>query len=539
MKLYFWGADKEVTGSCHCVEVNGKKVLVDCGLQQGSDVKENESFPFAVADIDAVVVTHAHIDHSGRLPLLVKKGYKGPIYATRMTCELLKIMLLDSAHIQEADVAWKRRKEKRAGKKPHEPLYTAADAQATLELLHPVEYEQTVQVVRGLVAEFIDAGHLLGSAYIKMYLSENKEGRTIVFSGDIGNVGKPILKDPKMVKEADYVVMESTYGDRMHEKEHYSIEDFAFILDATLARGGNVVIPAFAVGRTQELLYFLREIKERKLVRRTPEFEVYLDSPLALEATQIYSGDLTGYADDEMVELVKKGFSPLHFKGLNLCSTVEESMALNEDERPKVIISASGMCEAGRIRHHLKHNLWRKECSVIFAGYQAVGTLGRLILDGLKNVKLFGEEIAVKAEIYNFRGLSAHADRQGLYNWIRAYETPLKKVFVVHGEEQAANSFAQLLKEENIAALIPDYKAIYDLATNRMVDKGIEREKVLRRARTMQKASPAYARLILAGESLAEVIRRNEGGSNKEIAKFADQILALAEKWDMGKRTKD
>ncbi|MGI6152346.1 MAG: MBL fold metallo-hydrolase RNA specificity domain-containing protein [Christensenellaceae bacterium] len=532
MKLYFYGAAREVTGSCCMVNVKNKNILIDCGLEQGSDEKNNNMLPFRAADIDAVLVTHAHIDHSGRLPLLVKNGFNGPIYATSATCRLLNIMLLDSAHIQETEAGWKRRKEKRAGLPEDEPLYTTEDARNTLSLLHPVEYRQEVPLFPDAIAVFTDAGHLLGSASITMRLKEAGITRTVVFSGDIGNKDKPIIRDPEYLTEADYVIMESTYGNKAHDRIRYSIGFLADIIDKTLSRGGNVVIPAFAVGRTQELLYQLREIKEQALVKSMPDFTVHVDSPLALEATQIYNGDLTGYADEETLAILKEGFHPLRFPGLKLCRTTEESIALNEDPRPKVIISASGMCDAGRIRHHLKHNLWRKECSIVFSGYQANGTLGRMLLDGLSHVKLFGEDVAVRAEIYNFRGLSSHADRDGLIEWIRSFKTDLQRVFVVHGEEQIALQFVDELSARQFNTTAPQYKASYDLLQNSCIDEGVKPRTLKKQAQNLKSASSTYARLLLAGEKMMNVIQRNEGGANKDLAKFADQLLSLAEKWD-------
>ena len=365
MKLHFFGADKEVTGSCHCVEANGKRILIDCGLQQGQDEKENNALPFAAGMVDYVLVTHAHIDHSGRLPLLVKDGFQGRIYATKMTCRLLQIMLEDSAHIQETEFQWKQRKRKRSGDDLEEPLYTTEDAMKTFDYFVPCSYEEKIELCEGVMVRFIDAGHLLGSSSIELTITENGITKVLVFSGDIGNYHQPIIRDPQYFHYADYVVMESTYGNRLHEETEDLVWDLACIFDETLKRGGNVVIPSFAVGRTQELLYFIREIKERFLVKSNPDFPVYVDSPLALEATHIYDGDLTGYADEETVAILNSGFRPIRFDNLYLCRTAEESMALNEDTTPKIIISSSGMCEAGRISHHLKHNLWRPECSVV------------------------------------------------------------------------------------------------------------------------------------------------------------------------------
>ncbi len=359
MNLTFYGAAKEVTGSCYCLEINGKKLLVDCGLQQGQEEKDEQRLPFDAVDINYVVLTHAHIDHSGRLPLLVKEGFTGKIYATKITCDLISIMLIDSAHIQETEVKWKNKKNKRSGKNKILPLYSLADAENTLRLLVPCNYDEINEISNDIKVNFVDAGHILGSASAVIFLSEGKITKKIVFSGDIGNTNQPIIKDPHYIKVADYVVMEATYGDRNHIKsEDYALE-LAKIIEETLSIKGNVVIPSFAVARTQELLFFIREIKERKLVKNVPDFPVYIDSPLASRITKLYDADLTGYADEQAIGLLKKGLDPLSFSNLTFVDSAEDSKALNYDIIPKVIISASGMCEAGRIRHHLKLNLWR------------------------------------------------------------------------------------------------------------------------------------------------------------------------------------
>ena len=348
-------------------------------------------------------MTHAHIDHSGRIPLLVKQGFHGTIVATRLTGELMSIMLRDSAHIQESDAQWQNQKGRRAGKPIVEPLYTMADAEAAMKLVTTYEYGDTVDLCEGVRIRFVDAGHLLGSASVELWLTEGDVTRKIVFSGDLGNVDQPIIRDPQYIGEADYVVMESTYGDRLHEPPESYTGALAEIIDETFSKGGNVIIPSFAVGRTQELLYFMREMKDEGLVKTHPDFQVCVDSPLANEATRIFSGNLHGYLDEAAIEALKGG-ALFQFPGLTLTESSEESKALNMDKASKVIISASGMCDAGRIRHHLKHNLWRRECAIVFVGYQAEGSLGRALLEGAKSVKLFGEEIAVNARIVNFKG---------------------------------------------------------------------------------------------------------------------------------------
>jgi metallo-beta-lactamase family protein len=531
MQLIFYGADKEVTGSCHCLRVNGKKILIDCGLQQGYDEVDNHRLPFYATQIDYVLVTHAHIDHSGRLPLLVKNGYEGKIFATEATCRLLSIMLRDSAHIQEMDAINQNRKGKRAGKELQEPIYTVEDAQETVTRLQPSEYGEVIELCEGVKFRFTDAGHLLGSSSIEMWLTENGVTKKIVFSGDIGNDNQPIIRNPQYINEADFIVMESTYGDREHEKADDYVSVLGDIFNKTFSAGGNVVIPSFAVGRTQELLYYIREIKERNLVKCNPDFPVYVDSPLAAEATKIYSGNLDGYADEETASVIKSGFEPIKFTNLNICESVEESKALNEDNVPKVIISSSGMCEAGRIRHHLKHNLWRPECAVVFVGYQANGTLGRILLDGAEKVKMFGEEIAVKSHIYNFRGLSAHADSSGLIKWIQAFKSNPQRVFIVHGEAQVCEIFGEKLKTLGYNVIIPNYQAAFDLEENQMAEEGIIKER-RPKSTSGKKFSAPFARLMEAGQRLLRIIKKNEGGANKDLAKFTNQINSLCDKWN-------
>ncbi len=530
MKLTFYGAAHAVTGSCHGLEVNGKKILIDCGLQQGRDEHDGNGLPFAADSIDCVLVTHAHIDHSGRIPLLVKEGFQGPVFATRLTADLMRIMLLDSAHIQESDAQWQNQKGKRAGQPPVEPLYSVEDAENTLPHLQAVEYGETFDVCEGVKARFVDAGHLLGSACVELWLTENGTEKKIVFSGDLGNVDQPIIRDPSFVEEADYVVMESTYGDRNHDIPESYTEALAELIDDTFARGGNVVIPSFAVGRTQELLYFIREIKNRGLVKSAPDFKVVVDSPLAAEATRIYSGNLHGYLDEDAIAVLQGGDNLFTFPGLTVTSTTEESRALNADPSSKVIISASGMCEAGRIRHHLKHNLWRPECAVVFVGYQAEGTLGRRLLEGAKTVKIFGEEIAVQARIVNFKGLSSHADRDHLLEWVGRFTPVPSQVFVVHGDNRVTELFADTLCTRGIPAHAPLYQEVYDLAAREVLDKGV----VLESRKTSGGASagsPAYVRLVDTARQLQDLISRSRGRPNKDLAKLADQLKQIMERW--------
>lgn len=527
MKLTFFGAAKAVTGSCHCLEVNGKKILIDCGLQQGRDERDNRMLDFAPGYVDYAVVTHAHIDHSGRLPLLVKQGFHGQIITTRLTGQLLSIMLRDSAHIQESDAKWQNQKGKRSGKEPVEPLYTIADAENALSCLVPCEYGQIIDLCDGVQLRFVDAGHLLGSASVEIWMREGDTQRKIVFSGDIGNVDQPIIRDPQFIDEADYVVMESTYGDRLHEPPEDYTDALAEIIQNTFDRGGNVIIPSFAVGRTQELLYFLRDMKERGLVSRHPGFTVCVDSPLANEATRIFSGNLHGYLDEQAIEDLRQG-ALFQFPGLELVQSSEESKALNADRQSRLIISASGMCDAGRIRHHLKHNLWRPECTIVFVGYQGEGTLGRALLSGVRKVKLFGEEIAVRAKIVNFKGLSSHADRDHLLAWAKHYAPKPRHIFVVHGDAQVTEIFAQRLRDEGLAAHAAEYEEVYDLAADRMLAPGVP---LPPRAIAVVHGSPAYNRLEATAQDLLSAVRRKKGGTNRDLSEFEQQLRALIQAW--------
>lgn len=437
MKLTFIGADHEVTGSCHFLEVGASKVLIDCGMEQGNNVYQNAELPVSYREIDYVFLTHAHIDHAGMLPWIYARGFRGQVIATYATVDLCNIMLKDSAHIQEMEAEWKNRKARRAGRVEVEALYTMEDAESVLKHFEGVAYGQEFKLNNDLTLRFTDVGHLLGSASIEIWATEDKKTKKIVFSGDIGNKNKPLIRDPQYISEADYVVMESTYGNRYHKKDVNHVESLARIIQETLDRSGNVVIPAFAVGRTQELLYLIRHIKDEKLIQGHDGFEVYVDSPLAVEATHVFKENMMECYDAETKALVERGINPIDFPGLKLSITSEESKNINFDMTPKVIISAAGMCDAGRVRHHLKHNLWRQECSIVFAGYQAEGTLGRVLQDGAQTVKIFGEEIDVRAHIETMDGISGHADRDGLITWISSFEKRPGYVFVVHGDEES------------------------------------------------------------------------------------------------------
>ena len=533
MRLVFIGADHEVTGSCHYMEVGDKKFVVDIGMEQGQHMFENQEIPVNASELDYVLLTHAHIDHTGLLPLLYARGFRGQVYATKATCDLAQIMLRDSAHIQQFEAEWRNRKASRSGGEIYKPIYTMEDALGAIHLLVPCEYDTIVEISEELSIRFTDVGHLLGSSSIEVFAREEDQTRTVVFSGDLGNINTPILRDPMYTKAADYVVMESTYGDRLHSDgvPDY-VGDLADIIEETFRRGGNVVIPAFAVGRTQELLYFLRQIKERNLIKSYPEFEVYLDSPLAVEATHVFTRNAEDCFSDEAKERLKKGINPIGFPGLKLSITSDDSKEINIDPNPKVILSASGMCDAGRIRHHLKHNLWRADSTVVFVGYQTAGTLGRVLLDGLKEVKLFGELIEVKATITRLSGISGHADKNGLLKWVESFtEKPPKRVFVVHGDDTVTTQFAKTLEEHAFIASAPYSGTEFDLIKGEFIREA-EPVVIEKKRAASKRAGDMFSRLLTAGQRLLSVIRINEGLSNKDTAKFCDQINSLCDKWD-------
>ena len=531
MKLTFIGADHEVTGSCHCIEACGKNIRVDYGMEQGINDFQNAEPPFSAAATDYVFITHAHVDHTGLLPLLYRHGFRGRIYATAATAELCGIMLRDCAHIQEADAEWLNRKRKRAGGEETEPLYTMQDAEGVLQLFVPCHYGEEVHVADGIDIRFIDAGHLLGSASIEMTLTEDGVRKKLVPSGDIGNVTQPLIKNPTYPTDADYVIMESTYGDRSHGPKPDYEQCLAGIIAETMERGGNVVIPCFAVGRTQEVLYFLRKIRADNMAPGFEKMDVWLDSPLAIEATRIFDEQTRECFDDETLALIDKGVNPIQFPGLKYSVTGEDSKRINEDPSPKVILSASGMCDAGRIRHHLKHNLWRADSTVVFAGYQAVGTLGRSLLDGAKNVKLFGEDIHVAARIARIDGISGHADREGLLRWISSFREKPRKVFVVHGEDLTSDLFASTLRNRlGLDAEAPYSGSAFDLAKGVWITRAAPRRVEKLESKT-SRANSVFGRLIAACQRLMAVIKQNEGLANKELARFADQINALCDKW--------
>lgn len=452
MKIQFCGASMGVTGSCHLITTDNHKILLDCGQFQGGKAQEAmnyEEFPFDPAEVDCLILSHAHIDHCGRIPLLVKRGFKGDIYCTDATADLLDVMLKDSGYIHEKEAEWKNRKNERAGRPAIEPLYTYNDAVDSLKFVKPVLYDQLIELNEEMKIVFNDAGHILGSAITELWVNENDTVSKIVFSGDLGVMNRPILRDPTIIKKADYVIMETTYGNRLHPQNSMDVRRLMDIIRETAVRGGTTVIPSFAVGRTQELIYELNRVYDSDSEYREAfkDLMVYVDSPMATTATEVFKRNAQVF-DDETKEYIRKGDHPLDFKNLKFTRTSEESMWLNSDRKPKVIISASGMCEAGRIRHHLKHNLWDSRSSIVFVGYQAEGTLGRKLVEGAQEVTLFGEKIKVNAQIHNLEGFSGHADRDGLLEWLGGFRQEPKHIFLVHGENDSKEDFAKTVKEQ-------------------------------------------------------------------------------------------
>lgn len=506
MKVTFLGATETVTGSNFLVEAAGKKFLVDCGLHQGKYEEEllnEQAFDYDVNSIDFMLLTHAHIDHSGRIPKLYKEGYRKPIYATKATCDLCSIMLPDSGHIQETENEIKNKKRKRNGKKPIDPLYTVEDAENCMELFNPVQYDQIINVDENINVRFNDAGHMLGSSIIEIWVKEDGKEEKVVFSGDIGNNDIPLLSSPTMIDSADYLVMESTYGDRLHLRNDEKASMFLDIVSETIENGGTVVIPSFAVGRTQEILYEIDKIKDirgndeafKKEYDTLMKTKVYVDSPLATSATEVFEKNMNLFKP-EIQEFIKRGDNPLDFPGLTFTKTVEESKALNMSDEPCIIISASGMCDVGRIKHHLKHNIWNPKSTILFVGYQAPGTLGRRIVDGQKKVRILGEEFAVKARIEYIEGYSGHADQEWLLNFVYSFRNKRPKaIFLVHGEPHAQNELKDKI-EQNVGTkvLIPKYGDKIELnekltqckACENPVDKQKQRIEIINRMQELE-----------------------------------------------------
>ena len=487
MKITFLGATKTVTGSNFLVEAAGKKFLVDCGMYQGSieeEYENSEDFAFDPKEIDFMLLTHAHIDHTGRIPKLYNEGFKNPIYAHKATCDLCSLMLPDSGHIQEMEVEWKNRKRMRKGEKPLPPLYTAEEAARCLEIFVPVKYDEIINITENIHVRFNDAGHMLGSSIIELWVKEDGKETKTVFTGDIGNNDIPLLSSPTMIESTDFLVMESTYGSRIHQRNDQKAEIFLQIVSETLEKGGNVVIPSFAVGRTQEILYELNKIKEndgdeefKREYKTLMETPVFVDSPLAISTTEVFRENMDLFEDDVKEEILR-GDNPLEFPGLQFTMSADESKALNESQIPSIIISASGMCEVGRIKHHLKHNLWDPKNTILFVGYQAPGTLGYSLVNGAKKVKIFGEEIAVNARIEYIEGYSGHADQEWLMNFVYSFIDKPKNIFLVHGEEESQIVLKDKIETETkIPVTIPDFGETYDIQDLPTMVSKIDREK--------------------------------------------------------------
>lgn len=485
MKLTFLGAAKTVTGSCFLLEVGKTKILVDCGMFQGRSQEEamnEQPLPVTPSEIDYVLLTHAHIDHSGRIPWLYVNGFKGEVLATKAAIDLCGLLLPDSGYIQEFEVEWKNRKRKRAGRKPLEPLYTQLQAQECMKIFKTVAYDETLQLENNITVRYRNSGHMLGSAFIEVWIREDKKETKLVFTGDMGNRDIPILKDPVYIQEADYLIMESTYGDRLHQDKMNKAERFLDIVLETLDRGGNVIIPSFAVGRTQEIIYEINKTLTfpPEKVKKLMNAPVYLDSPLAINATEVYRNNLECY-DEEARWYVENGDNPLDFPNLHFTRTADESKAINRITGGCIIISASGMCEAGRIKHHLKHNLWREKSTILFVGYQAEGTLGQRILDGAKKVKIFGDEISVNAQIESIDGYSGHADYMGLLDWVEKFDHKPKRIFLVHGNEKAMDSLSERIVDGlNIETVIPSRGESFVIEALREVSREIHTDRSFR-----------------------------------------------------------
>ncbi|MGN1384812.1 MAG: MBL fold metallo-hydrolase RNA specificity domain-containing protein [Clostridia bacterium] len=548
MNITFLGATKTVTGSNFLVEGAGKKFIVDCGMYQGStkdEMKNSEPFLFDVNEIDFMLLTHAHIDHSGRIPKLYNEGYRRPIYATKATRDLCSIMLPDSGHIQEMEIEWRNRKRKREGKEALPPLYTAADAIKSMEIFKPIKYDEIIEIDPNIHVRFNDAGHMLGSSIIEVWINENGEEIKTVFTGDLGNNDIPLLSSPTMIERTDYLVMESTYGGRLHNRNDDKAKMFLNIVSDTLEKGGTVVIPSFAVGRTQEILYELNNLKEqqddekfKKEYEKLMSAPVYVDSPLAISATEVFKENMDLF-DEETQEIMKRGDNPLEFPGLKLTRTADESKELNEKNEPSIIISASGMCEVGRIKHHLKHNLWNPNSTILFVGYQAPGTLGRKIVDGAKTVKIFGEEIAVNARIEYIEGYSGHADQEWLMNFIYSYINKPKHIFLVHGEPEGQLTLKnKILEELNIPVTIPEYGETYELKekvsmTNRIElpnERKFVRLEILERMRTLKEEIEDMEDIVKEGYLSEDRKEEDITELAEKLKELENQIVKIVEK---------
>ena len=537
MKITFLGATRTVTGSNYLVEAAGKKFLVDCGMWQGKEeleMQNMENFEYNPSDIDFMLLTHAHIDHSGRIPKLYNEGFRNKIYAHKATCDLCTLMLPDSGHIQEMEIEWKKRKRK--GEKELPPLYTAEDAARCLEIFEPVQYDEIIEITPDIHVRFNDAGHMLGSSIIELWVKEDGKEKKTVFTGDLGNNDIPLLNSPTMIEDTDYLVMESTYGSRLHLRNDEKASMFLDIVSETLDNGGTVVIPSFAVGRTQEILYEINKLKEehkedeefQRKYKKIMKTNVFVDSPLAISATEVFREN-TNLFDDEVKAQIVRGDNPLEFPGLQFTRTADESKALNEDNRPSIIISASGMCEVGRIKHHLKHNLWNPKSTILFVGYQAPGTLGYNIVNGAKKVKIFGEEIAVNARIEYIEGYSGHADQEGLMNFIYSFIKKPDHIFLVHGEPEAQDVLREKIeKETNIKIDAPEFGETYELSEDKVILTNKLERKITRTIRT--EMEERLARVKQEIQDMEQYVREDMANKNlrdEDIFRINEKIKDL------------
>lgn len=537
MKIKFCGATTGVTGSCHLLSTDKHRVLLDCGQFQGGKAQDKlnyDEFPFDPKDVECLILSHAHIDHCGRIPLLVKRGFTGKIYCTKATADLLPIMLKDSGYIHEKEAEWVNKKRQRKGQPPVQPLYTVADAEESLKYITPVIYGQRIEINDEMMVNFVDAGHILGSAMIEIWVNENGDEKKIVFSGDIGVTDRPILNDPTMIKKADYVIMETTYGDRVHQENSLGIGALLQTVLKTVERKGTVIIPSFAVGRTQELIFEFNKLYDNNpdISAKLKNVKVYIDSPMANSATQVFKDNVSVF-DEEAQDYINHKDHPLEFDNLCFAQSTADSQRLNEDTAPKIIISASGMCEAGRVRHHLKHNLWNPKSTIIFVGYQAEGTLGRKLIEGAKSVNLFGEEIQVKAEIVNLEGFSAHADKNGLEEWLAAFETD-PEVFLVHGESDAKHAFAQFIGEKlGTHPIVLEGNAEFDLTEKKKVkssgaalDKGAEnKDEAFDNELSAEDLQALRNKISTIGDEIEDVLGGAKMATGKKIS--SEQLIRI------------
>jgi metallo-beta-lactamase family protein len=535
MRIQFLGGARTVTGAAYRVESRTTTVLVDCGLFQGPRALEERNRQvhlYGPTRTHAVVLTHAHMDHAGLLPAFVKAGYSGPVYCTPATQELCQILLLDSAHIQEMEAEWRTRKNLRRGARAQEPLYTQEHALRAVELLRPIPYEERREVAEGVHVRFQDAGHILGSAAVEMWVSEPDQTVKIAFSGDLGRRHQPIIRDPQTIEEAEVLLVESTYGDRTHKSQEETIREFRLIVETAFRDGERMIVPAFAVGRTQEMLYILHELNRKG---ELPPMPVYVDSPLATAATEIFRRHPECF-DGAARALLRNHDEPLDLPGLTFTRTVEESRAINEVRGPAIIIAASGMANAGRILHHLKHNLWRPNAHIVFIGFQAQGTLGRQIVDGAKSVRIFGESVAVRARIHTLGGFSAHADREEILDWVAHFRTPGIRIFVVHGEEKSAMALAASLREKGFSQVeVPSHLEFADLAaapTPRPLPGPAPTVPLPERLLALERRARKIRKRLVRGEPSQQAISAMAAKA-EELAALLEQMEAMVslERW--------